>query len=608
LTKLNNNNYMKNKKWLFNIFFLLFSVQLSFGLELTQLGADIDGEASGDGSGYSVSMNADGGTVAIGAYFNDGNGDYSGHVRIYQWNGSSWQQLGLDIDGEAAGDRSGWSVSLSADGGTVAIGAYTNDGNGDFSGHVRIYQWSGSSWQQQGADIDGEAAGDYSGYSVSLSADGGTVAIGTPYNDGNGSHSGHVRIYQWDGSSWQQQGADIDGEAAVDHSGWSVSLSADGGTVAIGAKFNDGNGDDSGHVRIYQWDGSSWQQQGLDIDGEGVEDYSGYSVSMSADGGTVAIAAVSTGFGHVRIYEWNGSSWQQLGLDIDDEAYGGSCYSVSISANGDAVAIGTVNPYNASWGKPGHVRVYSLKNPLLPILDIDVFYESKSGQSLTVDATATDGYPRSFTYQWYFNYFAIPSSFGGTASAYTIDGLPDNEGTWKVAVTNDTGTSEAIFEFRIATDLDDDGLTYGQEVYQYFTDPDLEDTDGDGLFDGDEVLTYLTNPLVKDTDSDGIDDKLEVDAASYGFNALENSAAAYTQLTNIVSRMPGMVSGEQQSQLSLGGIAVSVSVDDFLNLDFVIEESEDLITWTPLETVSRSLDVTGATKKFIRVRKVDAPL
>jgi hypothetical protein len=51
-----------------------------------------------------------------------------------------------------------------------------------------------------------------------------------------------------------------------------------------------------------------------------------------------------------------------------------------------------------------------------------------------------------------------------------------------------------------------------------------------------------------------------------------------------------------------------LSVDDFLNLDFVIEESEDLITWTPLETVSRSLDVTGATKKFIRVRKVDAPL
>ena len=68
--------------------------------------------------------------MAIGAYGNDGNGTSAGHVRIYNFNGSSWIQLGNDIDGEAAGDYSGNSVSLSSDGGTVAIGAYVNDGNG----------------------------------------------------------------------------------------------------------------------------------------------------------------------------------------------------------------------------------------------------------------------------------------------------------------------------------------------------------------------------------------------------------------------------------------------------------------------------------------------
>ena len=46
-----------------------------------------------------------------------------------------------------------------------------------------------------------------------------------------------------------QLGADIDGEAANDSSGESVSLSSDGSRVAIGAPGNDGN--DSGHVRIY---------------------------------------------------------------------------------------------------------------------------------------------------------------------------------------------------------------------------------------------------------------------------------------------------------------------------------------------------------------------
>jgi hypothetical protein len=111
----------------------------------------------------------------------------------------AWTQVGADIDGEAAYDYSGWSVSLSSDGKTVAIGAYDNDGNGSRSGHVRIFQWteSTSTWTQVGADIDGEAAVDWSGTSVSLSSDGKTVAIGARDNDGNGYGSGHVRIFQW---------------------------------------------------------------------------------------------------------------------------------------------------------------------------------------------------------------------------------------------------------------------------------------------------------------------------------------------------------------------------------------------------------------------------
>ena len=101
-------------------------------------------------------------------------------------------QLGTDIDGEAAGDFSGYSVALSSDGTRVAIGAYANDGN---AGHVRVYDWNGTAWAKVGGDIDGEAADDYSGYSVSLSSDGKRVAIGAIVNDGNGNRSGHVRVY-----------------------------------------------------------------------------------------------------------------------------------------------------------------------------------------------------------------------------------------------------------------------------------------------------------------------------------------------------------------------------------------------------------------------------
>jgi hypothetical protein len=166
-----------------------------------------------------------------------------------------WTQVGQDIDGEAAGDESGYSVSMSSDGTRVAIGAVRNDGTGTDAGHVRVYDWNSATpaWEQVGGDIDGEAADDRSGYSVSMSSDGTRVAIGAARNDGTGSDAGHVRVYAESGGLWTKVGGDIDGEAVDDRFGHSVSMSSNGTRVAIGAKQNDGNGSNSGHVRVFDW-------------------------------------------------------------------------------------------------------------------------------------------------------------------------------------------------------------------------------------------------------------------------------------------------------------------------------------------------------------------
>jgi len=352
------------------------------GTDWTQLGSDIDGEAASDHF-RTPALSSDGDRLAIGAFGNDGNGDYSGHVRIYHWSGTAWTQIGDDIDGEAAGDWSGNAVSLSADGNRVAIGAHNNDGNGDRSGHVRIYHWSGTAWTQIGDDIDGEAAGDKSGEAVSLSADGNRVAIGASDNGDNlalSSHvatiqggssvrsnvnsPGHVRIYQWSGSAWEQLGVDIDGEAAGDESGSSVSLSSDGNRVAIGAVWNDDNGTDSGHVRVYQWSGTTWEQLGADIDGEAADDYSGGYISLSSDGNRLAIGTPSndgngTDSGHVRVYHWSGLAWEQLGVNIDGEMAYDLSGIVSLSSDGNRVAIGA-GKNSGNGANSGHVRVYDL--------------------------------------------------------------------------------------------------------------------------------------------------------------------------------------------------------------------------------------------------------
>jgi FG-GAP repeat len=136
----------------------------------TQVGSDIDGQATNNGFGWSVCLSSDGSVVAIGAPKNGGNGITAGHVRIYKDSSGIWTKIGSDIEGESAGDNSGWSVSLSADGSIVAIGAIGNDDNGSYAGHVRIYRDSSGTWVQVGNDINGEAASDRSGNSVSLSS------------------------------------------------------------------------------------------------------------------------------------------------------------------------------------------------------------------------------------------------------------------------------------------------------------------------------------------------------------------------------------------------------------------------------------------------------
>jgi len=300
----------------------------------TQVGSDIDGVDAYEWSGTAVSLSGDGNTVAIGANRHD---SQKGTTRIYTYSGGTWTQVGSDIDGEDTGERSGRSISLSNDGNMVAVGAYEHDFE---KGTTRIYTNSGGAWIQVGNDIDGEDYGEWSGWSVSLSNDGNTVAVGATEHDG---YKGTTRIYTNSGGTWTQIGSDIDGEEASERSGASVSLNDDGGTVAIGAHFHDSA---KGTTRIYTYSGGTWTQVGSDIDGVETNEQFGGSVSLSSDGGVVGIGAFRHDSlkGTTRIYAYNGSTWTQVGSDVDGE--GTSDYSglsVSLSENGGIIAIGAVN-------------------------------------------------------------------------------------------------------------------------------------------------------------------------------------------------------------------------------------------------------------------------
>lgn len=242
----------------------------------------------------------DSNTLAIGAaLFNT----YRGKVRVYKWTGSNWIQKGTDLVGDASFDAFGSSVEM-PDSNHLAIGAWGNDSKATDAGMVRIFEWSGSAWLQKGNDIQGDSAGDNFGHRFSM-PDTNTIGVGAYKNSINGDESGQTQIFDWSGTAWIQRGQDIYGVAMFDRSGIAVSMPNDN-VIAIGANLNDGNGTDAGHVRVFEWDSSAWVQNGLAIEGEAANDWSGWSLTMP-ESNILAIGAYRNdgngpNSGHTRIY------------------------------------------------------------------------------------------------------------------------------------------------------------------------------------------------------------------------------------------------------------------------------------------------------------------
>jgi hypothetical protein len=182
---------------------------------------------------------------------------------------------------------------MSGNGGVIAVASVNGDAGNTGRGDVRVFAWSGTSWVQRGASIEGESAGDMAAslgveyVSVDLSVDGSVLAIGAIGNDGAGSNSGSVRVFAWSGTAWVQRGSDIDGQEANDLSGTSLSLSDDGATLAVASA--------AGPARVFVWSGTAWSQRGTGL-GSG-----GLSASLSSTGSTVA-AQTESG---ISVYQWN---------------------------------------------------------------------------------------------------------------------------------------------------------------------------------------------------------------------------------------------------------------------------------------------------------------
>jgi len=348
----------------------------------TQRGSNLDGHTALDFFGQSASISDNGLRLVVGAlgYGIHGSGNLSGRVYVYDWNGTAWSETVVDTGATGGsgvyswGDGLGRTVTISGDGNTIAVASPYNDDAGDDFGKVSVYRYSSGTWSQLGSSING--TGDSTvkfGYSLSLSQNGSIVSIGTYEQNATNptrSRAGEVKVFEYSGGSWSQIGATFGGSASYEYLGIAASLSADGTKIAIGAY---GYSSHDGRVNVWEYNSgtTSWSQIGSDILG-GSNSYLGTGVSLSGDGTHLVLTEnnkdVTNYNGAVKVYQYTGGSWNQVGstLNNTDPTF------VSMSNNGKTFIVGSGK--NGPFDVTGYAKVYQLPSIRKELANSELFH------------------------------------------------------------------------------------------------------------------------------------------------------------------------------------------------------------------------------------------
>ena len=304
------------------------------------------GVAASSQMGNAVALSADGLTLALGAPTDATN---VGAVFIFTRaaSTSTWTQQGAKLVGTVVSGpgKQGSAVALSADGNTLAVGAPADNTN---AGSVVIWtrNTSSNTWTQQGSALVGAGATGAAkqGTSVTLSADGNTLALGGPANNTN---VGAIWFFTRSAGVWSAQGSAPTvptGNTGAAQLGTSVQLSADGNTLALGGPKDNTN---VGGAWVWLRTGTTWAQQSGPLVGSGgTTAQQGNSVSLSADGNTLAVGGSQDNTAVGAVWIWNRvnvSTWTQQGAKLIGTGAGGSAAqgsAVALSDDGFSLAVG----------------------------------------------------------------------------------------------------------------------------------------------------------------------------------------------------------------------------------------------------------------------------
>jgi hypothetical protein len=361
-----------------------------------------------DQFGYAVAISGDGDTLAVGA--NKANNS-AGAAYVFVRSGSTWtQQAVLAASNAGHNDQFGGALALSADGATLVVGALREDSStngintpsdnaaGD-AGAAYVFTRAADDWTEQAyLKASNSDLGDLFGASVTASADGNTVVVGAYGEDSNATginkdpnnndaeYAGAVYVFSRANNAWTQPAyIKASNTQENDKFGVSVALAADGQTLAVGAHYEesagigvdadqlDNSANDSGAVYVFSRAGNEWSHQAyVKASNTDTSDLFGTSTALSASGDTLVVGAyfekgagvglhadqadnaakfAGAAYVYVRVDgEWSSRAYLKSSNNTADDQFG---LSVAVSADGQTVAACAHGESGASPGVGG---------------------------------------------------------------------------------------------------------------------------------------------------------------------------------------------------------------------------------------------------------------
>lgn len=262
-----------------------------------------------------------------------------------------------------SGDTFGWSLALSDDGTTIAVGAPSEDGSNNSSvdsGAVYVFANTGSGWAQQAyLKAATVLAGANFGESVALSSDGTRLAIGAPLEDNS---AGSVYVFIRNDTAWDQVSRIKADNAYNDaYFGWSVALSDDGQTLAVGSpgeanalstlNTTNHNAGNAGAAYVFTLNASGVKSSQIYLKASTIaaNDNFGAATALSGSGNVLAVGSpyTASGTGAAYVFTRSGSTWGTPAyLAVSDSGTGNFGAALALDTAGNTLAIGA--PYEAA--------------------------------------------------------------------------------------------------------------------------------------------------------------------------------------------------------------------------------------------------------------------